>query len=416
MTAENVELAIIGAGPAGVAAAIAASKYSSSSVIVDEQPRPGGRLLCQVHKNPTKPGEWTNGPAIASDMIAQAQAAGVEILSRTEVWGIWPSWSVMLGGAGRGSIEVVKARAVLVATGAAESGLPFPGWTRPGVITAGAAQTMMMQHRLLPGQRVLVVGTDPLAISVAMDMAEYGAKVVGIVLPPPGPASGAMACPEQAVANVARLSNFAPNPALKAFGSVFTQAARVGAYLFPKKGLTVQHVPFLLRRCIVDTSGANELESVTLADMTAGGEIVSGSEQEVEVDTVCISGGLYPLAELAEACGCKFTYVDELGGRVPLYGTDMQTTQAGLFVSGSSTGVEGAQVALAQGRMAAIGVAGYCGRISPQEVTSLLEKAASEVEAARDQAIICFNPDVVRGRNKQAQCWKEYQAAISARN
>jgi sarcosine oxidase, subunit alpha len=414
VSTKKIDLAIIGAGPAGISAAITAAKYGIPAVILDEQPRPGGRLLCQVHKDPEKPGEWLNGRAIVADLLGQARAAGVEILSRTEVWGIWPSWSVALGGPGRGSVDAFEAKAVLVATGGAENGLPFPGWTRPGVITVGAAQTMMMQSRLLPGQRALVVGTDPLALSVAMEMAEYGVNVVGVVLPPPGPTSGPMANPKDAITNVTRLSRLAPNAALRKLGSLFQQAATLGAHLFPKRGLTVQGVPFMLRRCIIDTTGANGVQSATLANLTPDGELVDGSEREIAVDAVCISGGLHPLAELAEACDCKFAYVEELGGRVPVHRPDMQTTQQGLFVAGSATGIEGAQVAMAQGNMAAIGIARYFGRISEHESASLLEQAAAGVEAARREAILAFNPDVARGRSKEAHLWKEYQAAAAA--
>ena len=405
---------IVGAGPAGISAAITAAKYGIPAVILDEQPRPGGRLLGQVHKDPERPGEWLNGPAIAADLLGQARAAGVEILSRTEVWGIWPSWSVTLGGPGCGSVDAFEAKAVLVATGGAENGLPFPGWTRPGVITVGAAQTMMMQNRLLPGQRVLVVGTDPLALSVAMEMAEYGVNVVGVVLPPPGPTSGPLASPKDAIANVTRLSRLAPNPALRKLGSLFKQAATLGAHLFPKKGLTVQGVPFMLRCCIIDAAGANGVQSATLADLTPDGELVDGSKREIAVDAVCISGGLYPLTELAEACACKFAYVEELGGRVPVRRPDMQTTQPGLFVAGSATGIEGAQVAMAQGNMAAVGIARHLGRISEQESVLLLEQAAAGVEVARREALLAFNPDVARGRSKEAQLWKKYLVGPSS--
>ncbi|HTU00392.1 MAG TPA: hypothetical protein VMG58_01200, partial [Candidatus Sulfotelmatobacter sp.] len=288
---------------------------------------------------------------------------------------------------------------------------PFPGWTRPGVITVGAAQTMMVQSRLLPGQRALVVGTDPLALSVAMEMAEYGVAVLGIVLPPPGPISGALASPKEAIANVTRLSRLAPNPALRTLGALFKPAATVGAHLFPKKGLTVQGVPFMLRRCILDTAGIDAVESVTLADLTPDGQIVDGSQHQVAVDAVCISGGLHPLGELAEACGCRFAYVGELGGRVPVHSPDMQTSQAGLFVAGSATGIEGAQVAIAQGHMAAIGIARYFGRMPEREAAPLLERAAAGVEQARREALLSFHPEVARGRSRAAELWKEHQAA-----
>jgi sarcosine oxidase subunit alpha len=239
-------------------------------------------------------------------------------------------------------------------------------------------------------------------------MADYGANVVGVILPPPGPAAGALASPKQAMANVARLSELAPNPALRALGSMFKKVAGLGVHLFPKNGVTVQQVPFMLRRCIVDTAGEPEVQSAIIADLTADGEIVNGSEQELKVDTVCISGGLYPLDELAEACACGSGYVQELGGRVPIHGPDMQTTQAGLFVAGSATGIEGAQVALAQGKMAGIGIAAYLGRISGGDAAPLLEQTSVAVETARREALLTFNPDVGAGRGKQAQLWQSF--------
>lgn len=426
MSAQQVDLAIVGAGPAGVSAALEAARRGLKPLVLDEQARPGGRMVAQVHEDPTKKGQWLNGQAIINDLIDQARAAGVEFRFQAEVWGLWPSWKLTVGGPGskaanasqevtapgQGAADTIEAKSVLIATGAAQNGLPFSGWTLPGMISAGAVQTMMHQHRVLPGRRVLVVGTDPLALAAASELTLFGAKVVGVVLPPPGPATGSLAQPKEAIAGVARLANLAPNAALRAAGSIFKRAAGIGASLFPKEGFKVGDVPMMFRRCIVRAEGQTAVEAAVLSDLTASGHVVAGTEERIPVDAICISGGLYPLAELIEASGeGKFAHIEELGGRVPLHGLDMQTTAPGLFVAGSATGVEGAQVAMAQGRVAGIGATAYLGRITQKEADQLLAEAAAGVETARKEAWLAFHPDVEKGRERISKLRREKKYA-----
>ena len=408
----HVELAVVGAGPAGVSAALQAAELGVETVVLDEQARLGGRMLSQVHQHPRKRGEWINGPALVGDLVTRARRAGVEFVPQAEVWGLWPGWTLAIGGPA--AVRTIEARAVLIATGAAQTGLPFPGWTRPGVISAGAAQVMLHQHRVLPGRRALVVGADPLALAVAQELALVGVGVAGVVLPPPGPTTAAMASPRQAIASVARLAGLASldGPAAMRFlGTVagaFRRLPGPGAWLYPRGGIEVQGVPLLFRRCIVEAVGETSVRQAVLADLTPQGKIIPDSEESIDVDVICVSGGLHPLVELADSSGeCRLAYIKELGGRVPLHGPDMQTTAPGLFVAGSAGGVEGAAVAIAQGTLAGIGVAASLERISRAEAAGLLAEAAKGVETSRKEALLSFHPAVGKGRARLAELWGE---------
>lgn len=415
MTKIQVELAVVGAGPAGISAAMEAAERGVKTLVLDEGAQPGGRMLSQVHENPKRKGEWINGPAIVGDLIQEARKAGVDFLLQAEVWGLWPRWVLTVGGPAAATAEIVEAKTVLVATGAAQNPLPFPGWTLPGVMMVGAAQVMLHQCRMLPGRRVLVVGSDPLALSIAQEVTMLGGEVVGVVLPPPGPAVGSAASPREAISNVTRLAELAPNPFLRLAGNMFKGGAALGAGLYPREGLRVQGIPMMFRRCIVQAMGEPAVNQAVIADLTADGRIIPRTEKVIDVDAICTSGGLYPLAELAEVSGeCKFGYVEELGGWIPLYSPEMQTTAAGLFVAGSASGVESAHVAIAQGTLAGLGVVAHLGRISGPEAAKLLANAAKGVEVARKEALISFHPNIDKGRARVSQLWQDSSARAAS--
>ena len=404
----HVDVVVVGGGPAGLSAALAAANQGAKVVVLDEQPQPGGRLLSQVHENPRRKGEWFNGPRIAADLVENMVSAGVEFRGQTQVWGLWPRWLVSITGSGAEDGESIEASAVIVATGAAQACQPFPGWTLPGVISVGAAQTLLHRFRLRPGHHCLVVGADPLALAVAGELALLGSQVHSVVLPPPGPAAGELAEPREAIASVSRLADIAPSPFLRSAGHVVSRAAAagaMGAILFPKQGIKVQGVPMALRRCVIRATGDDTVKGAVLADLTADGRVIAGSETSVDVDCICVSGDLYPLIETLEVAGQGgFASVEALGGRVPLYGPDMRVG-GGLFVAGSASGVEGAQVAMAQGRLAGIGAAAFLGRVPPSELADMLEQAARDVETARREAFLTFRPGIPEGRSFISRHW-----------
>ena len=188
------DLLVVGAGPAGLAAAVAARDAGADVVLVDERPSPGG----QYYKQPATGDAATRADGQArrgAALVARARALGVEIRSGVAVWGAERrhdgalAVSALEDGAG---LTLVP-RALVVATGAYERAPLFPGWTLPGVMTSGALQTLLRADGTVPRGRILVAGNGPLNIQVAVEALRRGAQVVGVVeaAPEPGPGSAA---------------------------------------------------------------------------------------------------------------------------------------------------------------------------------------------------------------------------------
>ncbi|HWU37248.1 MAG TPA: FAD-dependent oxidoreductase [Candidatus Acidoferrum sp.] len=178
----QTEVAVLGAGPAGIAAALAARRAGARVTVVDEYPRPGG----QIYRQPAEAFR-VRLPAVLGKEYARAQyftrelaAASVELLTGTPAWGVEENKTLLLYREG-GAAEVLKADAIIVAAGAYDRPVAFPGWTLPGVWTAGGAQAMLKGQRIVPGRRVLLAGAGPLLLPVAKALMGAGATVVAVV-------------------------------------------------------------------------------------------------------------------------------------------------------------------------------------------------------------------------------------------
>lgn len=398
----NVDVAIIGSGPAGLAASIELAKAGLSVVILDEYYRPGGRLLGQLYDDPKASAserKW-DGKKVAAQLIEQARMQQVAILCGATVWSVSPGWQIELSGS---ETKTVKAKAVLLATGAAERALPMPGWTLPGVVSVGAAQTFTNLHHVAIGKRVMVVGVDPLAISVALEMKHAGVEVVGVAMAPRSPITEKLSSPSHALSQLAAASDLAPHPLLRMMGRLAGgRLGKMAAHALRLPLLTIEGIPVHVRKAVARIEGGQSVESVVLQTVSVKGE-PAGREERVEVDAVCLSAGLYPLIELAQVAGCSLTYVPELGGMVPLYGSDLSTTADGLYVAGNITGIEGAKVAMAQGRLAAVSIAQALGKTP----SLTKEEAIQEVKRARELSPLRFLPEVERGLAKMEGLWRE---------
>jgi sarcosine oxidase, subunit alpha len=430
----KVDAAIIGAGPAGLSAAIEIAKMGLSVAIVDEYYRSGGRLLGQLYEDPKQPSHsrlW-DGRKIAEGLAAEARQYGVHILCGVTAWSASPSWQLHLsasgagvgsvGSAGVGSVDGtgangsaasteasehglhrVTAKRLLLATGAAERAVPLPGWTLPGVVSVGAAQTFTNVHRVALGRRVLIVGIDPLSISVAMEMKHVGIDVVGMALPVRSSANGKISSPMDAIARLSAVSDLAPNPLLRFMGRMSAgRFERLAAHLLRGDFLRIAGIPVMVRKAVTSIEGIQSVEAVTLQSVTVDGTPV-GHPETIAVDTVCLSGGLYPLADFAQTVGCPLIDIPELGGVVPLHGSDMSTPTVGLYVAGNITGIESAKVAMAQGRLAGVSIAHSLGR----RPAMTIEQAAAAVTQARQESSFKFLPNIEQGRAKMMELWSE---------
>jgi sarcosine oxidase subunit alpha len=413
MTTEAVDLVVIGAGPAGLAAAAEAAQRRAKVIVVDESPIPGGRLPGQIHPEPGKTGDdkrkWSIGPQKAEGLVNEAKQSGAKILCGASVWGIFPGWHVGVAPTNPASDKKnfpigFETKAVLIATGATQNPLIFPGWTLPGVITAGAAQTMINVHRVLPGRRATVIGIDPLSLSVAHLLVTAGVQVQGVFLPPANGLQIGPSSPQVAIERLANISAYAPTAGWSALAKISKYLSGAAARFFPAKGINVAGVPLRLRQTVLAVDGRERAEYVRLATVRSNGDLEIEAETQLETDVVITAAGLSPLVELAQIAGIPLCYIPELGGWVPLHNDVCETPVAGLFVAGSMTGVEGAAVAEAQGRVAGLAAAGFLKPATKFDLDNDLKTKKEAVISDRKETI-AFYPNIKAGRNQLVKCW-----------
>ncbi|WP_431801373.1 NAD(P)/FAD-dependent oxidoreductase [Halobacillus andaensis] len=227
-----LSLLVIGAGPAGLSAAIAAAEEGLDVKVIDEFPKAGGRLLGQLHQEPS--GEWWNGIEIGQQLHRQALQSGVEVQCEVSVYDISQSnvgWRVYTN---KGEIT---SRKLLLATGATEKPIPIPGWTLPGVMSIGAAQVMGNVHRVKPGDSCVIIGANVLSLAIANELRLCGVKVKEIILPEFTSMSEDAGIPEKVLSSLMNLTHLAPTPLLRQLGKLGKLVhPKIAARFFPKKG------------------------------------------------------------------------------------------------------------------------------------------------------------------------------------
>lgn len=311
---EKYDVIVVGAGPAGLGAAIEAAKFGAKCLLLDENTRPGGQLFKQIHKffGSTEHYAGTRGFKIGEILLQEAADRNVVFKLNTKVWGIFPG-GLITACSGNKSLTF-RGQFIILATGASENVLSFPGSTLPGVITAGAAQTMVNLHRVMPGRKVVIVGSGNVGLIVSYQLKQAGADVLAIVESLPG------------------ISGYAVHAA---------KVKRAG-------------VQILLQHTVKEALGEKWLERVAVCRVDSAFRQLPGTEKILEADTLCLAVGLSPRAELAALGGCKMVYSPELGGLLPWHNEDMYTSESNILVAGDLAGVEEASTALDEGRLAGI--------------------------------------------------------------
>ncbi|MGW0466510.1 FAD/NAD(P)-dependent oxidoreductase [Streptomyces sp. NPDC003027] len=338
---EPYDLAVIGAGSAGMAGAVAASGLGLSVALLDASPGTGG----QFHRHPApalgavRPEALHHDWSTYTDLRRRLAASRADHLAGHHVWSVMKeadgAWAVhaVTGADGTDERPVrVRARAVLLATGAYERQLPFPGWTLPGVVGAGGAQAMLKSGLVLPGRRIVVAGSGPLLLAVAGTLAAAGARVPAVV-----EASGYL--------------RYARDPkALLANPGKAAEALTHGAALLRHR------VRLRPRSAVTEAHGTDRVEAVTVTRLDRDWRPVPGTGRLITCDALAVGHGLVPQIELATALGCATR--PRADGTTALALDDLQETSVpGLWAAGETGGVGGAELARTEGELAAIAVA-----------------------------------------------------------
>ncbi|TCO71461.1 NAD(P)/FAD-dependent oxidoreductase [Marinisporobacter balticus] len=318
----KASIVIIGGGPAGLSAAIEGAKAGAKVLVIDENGKPGGQLFKQIHKffGSKEHKAGTRGINIGDQLLEEAKRLDIEVWLNTEVCGIDKNKKIWGIRDKKQSFSIVADK-IILATGAIENAVKFSGWTLPGVMGAGAAQTMINLNRTLPGKKILMLGSGNVGVIVSYQLMQAGAEVVGIV--------------EAA-------------PRLGGYGVHTAKVRRAG-------------VNFYTSHTISRAIGENCVEAVEIVQLDSNWKPIEGTEKILEVDTICIAAGLTPLTELAWIAGSKFVYIQEMGGHVPAHNKTMETTVEGIYVAGDVSGIEEASTAMEEGRLAGINAAASLG-------------------------------------------------------
>lgn len=335
------DLIVVGAGPAGLSAAIEASKLGMKVAVFDENAQPGGQLIKQVHKffGSKEHRAKVRGFNIGYDLLYDAEELGVEVYLNATVVGLYMEKEITVRI--HDAIFHYKADTIIVATGASENVVSFPGWTLPGVMGAGAAQTMMNLHGLKPGNKILMLGSGNVGLVVGYQLLQAGCEVVAVI----------------------------------------DAAPKVGGYGVHASKLARCGVPFYLSHTIQKAIGDESVEGVTIAEVGADWKIVNNSEKYFDVDTICLAVGLTPMAQLLKKAGCKMIDNPKKGGTIPVVDEWSQSSEPGLFVAGDVGGIEEASSAMITGKMAGLAAAHYTGWLERDEFEEKYHEQTQSLES-----------------------------------
>ena len=356
MSKREFDVLIIGAGPAGIAAACAARQSGAHVAVVDDNPAPGGQI-------------WRS---TANPQIEKFKSSGAELLSGARIFHA-PEPKVLLAETYDGA-ETLYYKKLILATGARELFLPFPGWTLPNVMGAGALQAMVKSGLDIKGKRVIVAGSGPLLLAVAAYLVNHGAKVLRVA--------------EQA--SYASVSNFGR--------SMWNKPAKLWQAFSLFSDLT--GVPTNYNCYPIAAEGNGKLERVTL----------DGAERWIEsCDYLACGFGLVPNTELGEMLGTElengFIKVD----------SHQQTNIPHVYAAGEPTGIGGLDKALAEGRTAGFSATGHQFQDPTLPEAKTFEALLSTTYALRPElrtladatTTVCRCEDVTLGQLTNHQSWRE---------
>ncbi|MEW6065915.1 MAG: NAD(P)/FAD-dependent oxidoreductase [Bacillota bacterium] len=322
---KHTEIAIVGGGPAGLAAALKAAKLGARVLLIDRNDYLGGQLIKQTHRffGSKEQRASERGIDIVRELDGEVTAnENIQVMTEATALGYYEDGVLLVEQ--HNKISAIKPNRLIIATGGAEKTLLFPNNDLPGVYGAGAVQTLVNVFGVKPGKKVLMVGAGNIGVIVSYQLLQAGVEVAAII----------------------------------------EAAPRIGAYWVHAAKVVRAGVPIYTRHTILRAHGEKEVTGATVVQLDDNWQPVPGTEKEIDADVICLSVGLTPLTELLWQAGCKMVFVPELGGNVPLRNEHLETSVPGIYVAGDVAGIEEASAAMMEGALAGLNAAAGLGYTS----------------------------------------------------
>lgn len=388
----RADLVVVGAGPAGMEAALAAARHGLTTIVVDEQQAAGGQVFRrpspELDPDGTPAGSaYAWGPDLIDRFVTDPR---VTRLSGATVWGVFDDASRGSNGSngarphaeapnrdvaghaamreltvavcGQHGDKTIHTRALVLATGAYDVSVPVPGWTLPGVLTAGGAQAFVKGQRLRPAARVVLAGAHPLLLLVADQLLSAGAEVSEL----------AIARPRLGLREMARSAGAVPGHL-----GVLRESAAALARL-RRRGVSVRWSTI-----VTAADGTDAVEAVHLAAADADWRPRPGTERTIACDALVLGYGFVPSTELARQLRCRLSWDPPAGGWTVAHDEAMRTSVAGVYAAGEPTGVAGAEQSAAEGMLAGLAVAHDLASGDSAVLAADISRARRRLAAAR---------------------------------
>jgi len=339
----NTDILVIGGGPAGMTAAIKASEVGAKVIIIERYHELGGQLIKQTHRffGSKKEQAGIRGISIAQELTEKiTNQSNIKVMTEATAEGYYEDDVVTVSHENK--FKKIKAKKVIIATGASENMLAFENNDLPGVYGAGAVQTLMNLYGILPGEKVIMVGAGNIGLIVSYQLLQAGVNVEAVI----------------------------------------EAAPKIGGYLVHASKIRRSGVPIYTGHSVKKAIGESSVEGAEIVELNENWQMKEGTEKIIDADTICLAVGLNPLSDLLIQADCEVVYTPELGGDVPVRDENLKTTNQHIFVAGDVAGIEEATAAMLEGEIAGLKAVSEIG-YSNQNLFEELNRLKKELEKLR---------------------------------